>query len=315
MGQSNDAQGSVLPVLIGALYHPPKPIYQTDILIEQLERNVELLAREHQDALIILAGDLNQMSDGQIVEATGLVPLVHQPTRGTAVLDRLYASEECFSAVRVLTYAVKSDHRAIVAVSSGVVRSRAKTRVRVEVVRRSPDQHAALLRALSVADLSGLTGITEPQAAWDPFYAECHRRLLEFYPKRKVTMTNADPPYFTSGLKLLLRRKNRLMRAGHVDEASACARRVGVEIERRTKRHLCEVDPRNGLGDLWGRVGEVTGVQRRCDRNDNGLSAGEFNEHYAGISTDAGYEPPCLKATVHDGEDIVSESSIFCLLH
>src|SRR6218665_2768811 len=69
------------PVLIGALYHPPKPIYQTDILIEQLERNVELLAREYQDALFILAGDLNQMSDGQIVEATGLVPLVHQPTR------------------------------------------------------------------------------------------------------------------------------------------------------------------------------------------------------------------------------------------
>src|SRR6218665_2918362 len=119
-----------VPVLIGALYHPPKPIYQTDIL--ELERNVELLAREHQDALIILAGDLNQMSDGQIVEATGLVPLVHQPTRGTAVLDRLYASEECFSAVRVLTSAVKSDHRTIVAVSSGVVRSRAKTRVRVE---------------------------------------------------------------------------------------------------------------------------------------------------------------------------------------
>src|SRR6218665_3326741 len=54
--------------------------------------------------------------------------------------------------------------------------------------------------------------------------------------------------------------------------------------------------------------------QRRCDRNDNGLSADEFNKHYAGISTDAGYELPCLKATVHAGEDIVSESSIFYLL-
>src|SRR6218665_3944014 len=55
-------------------------------------------------------------------------------------------------------------------------------------------------------------------------------------------------------------------------------------------------------------------MQRRCDRNDNGLSADEFNEHYAGISTDAGYESSCLKATVHDGEDIVSESSVFYLL-
>src|SRR6218665_2976754 len=302
------------PVLIGALYHPPKPIYQTDTLIEQLERNVELLARDYQDALIILAGDLNQMSDGQIVEATGLVPMAHQPTRGNAVLDRLYASKECFAAVRALTSAVKSDHRTIVAVSSGVFRSRAKTRVRVEVMRRSPDQRAALLRALSDADLSVLSGITELQAAWDHFYAECHKRLREFYPKRKVIMTSADPLYFSPSLKLLLRRKNRLMRAGRLDEASACARRVGGGIERRTKRHLCDVDPRNGLGALWRRVGEVTGGQRRCERNDNGLSADEFNEHYAGISTDAGYESPCLKATVHAGEDIVSESSIFYLL-
>src|SRR6218665_2634463 len=32
------------------------------------------------------------------------------------------------------------------------------------------------------------------------------------------------------------------------------------------------------------------------------------------MSTDAGYELPCLKATVHAGEDIVSESRIFYLL-
>src|SRR6218665_3537807 len=74
---------------------------------------------------------------------------------------------------------------------------------------------------------------------------------------------------------------------------------VGVEIERRTKRHLCDVDPRNGLGDLWRRVGEVTGGQRRCDRNDNGLSADEFNKHYAGISTDAGYELPCVSRLLY----------------
>ena len=141
-----------------------------------------------------------------------------------------------------MTSAVKIDHRAIVAISLGVVRSRAKslgpkTQVRVEVMRRSTGQHAALLRALSDADLSGLTVITEPQAAWDKFYAKCHRCLREFYPKRKITVTSTDPPHFTPGFRFLLRRKNRLMRAGHLDEASACARRIGVEIERRTKRH------------------------------------------------------------------------------
>src|SRR6218665_2723103 len=42
----------------------------------------------------------------------------------------------------------------------------------------------------------------------------------------------------TPGIKLLLQRKNCLMRIGHLEEASACARRVGRAIERLTKRHF-----------------------------------------------------------------------------
>ena len=47
------------------------------------------------------------------------------------------------------------------------------------------------------------------------------------------------------------------MRAGRVEEASAIDRRVGLLIERATKRHLKDIDPRGGLGDLWSRVGQI----------------------------------------------------------
>lgn len=86
-------------VVVGALYHPPKPIYQTDLLLQQLE----VLDRDFPDSLIILAGDLNQLKDSQIVEATRLIPKVHQPTHGSNILDRLYVSEVCFAMVRVLS--------------------------------------------------------------------------------------------------------------------------------------------------------------------------------------------------------------------
>ena len=40
-------------------------------------------------AHIVLAGDLNQLADDDLTARTGLVQIVHQPTRGTNILDRI----------------------------------------------------------------------------------------------------------------------------------------------------------------------------------------------------------------------------------
>src|SRR6218665_1139335 len=95
------------------------------------------------------------------------------------------------------------------------------------------------------------------------------------------------------------------MRAGCIEEASACAWQVGILIEWLTKRHLHDVDPHNGFRDLWRRVGEITN-HRRSDE----VSV-DINIH---ISTDAGCEQPHLKATVSDRDSIVTERNIFYLL-
>ena len=103
------------------------------------------------------------------------------------------------------------------------------------------------------------------------------------------------------------------MRSGRLEEASSCARRIGLTIECLTTRHLSGVDPRNGLGDLWRRAGEVLD-HRGPDRPAVSISADEFNNHYARISTDTGYEPPLLKATASPTDAIVSERTIFNIL-
>jgi len=87
-------------VVVGALYHPPKPIYPTDGLLQQLESNVETIACDFPDSLIILAGDLNSLSDSEVVQATGLVPMIHQPTRGSSV--QYVSAAECFAALSII---------------------------------------------------------------------------------------------------------------------------------------------------------------------------------------------------------------------
>ena len=65
-------------------------------------------------------------------------------------------------------------------------------------------------------------------------YRRMQELLDRFYPERQITVTTSDPHYVTPAVKAMLRRKNRLMRCGRVEEASAIAKRVRCVITRRS---------------------------------------------------------------------------------
>jgi len=60
-------------IVEGSLYHSPEPIYRTEELITQIEKDVEWISREFCSSLIILAGDLNKIQDQTIIESTGII--------------------------------------------------------------------------------------------------------------------------------------------------------------------------------------------------------------------------------------------------
>ena len=64
--------------------------------------------------------NINHLLDQNLVERTELTQIVHQPTRGANILDRVYVSSpQLFSTVRVVASTVKSDHKAVVAFQEG----------------------------------------------------------------------------------------------------------------------------------------------------------------------------------------------------
>jgi len=77
---------------VGVLYHPPKSTYIRAELLDYIKVFVEELSSSFPAAKIVLDGDVNQLSDEDIEERTGLTQLVHQPTRGVNILDRVYLS-------------------------------------------------------------------------------------------------------------------------------------------------------------------------------------------------------------------------------
>ena len=111
----------------------------------------------------------------------------------------------------------------------------------------------------------------------------------------------AEGPGFKSqpDIKAMLRRKNRLMRAGRVEEAGALAERIGKAVTRRSKKRLCRIDRQHGAKAMWEALRQMTG-RRQNVRVVDGVSADSHNEHYAQISTDDQYVAPLCKYTVRE---------------
>ena len=306
---------------VAALYHPPRPTYRPEVLLDFVEECVAEISHDFPLADVILAGDLNQLSDNDVIERTGLTQIVHQPTRGTSILDRVFVSTpDLYGTVRIATSVVRSDHKAVVAFADRC-HPQPKTAVQRPYRRHTPAQHAQFLHCAASIDFSN----PHPSASSDPaintqnefnhFYAVAHKLMEQFYPEQTVTLTSRDPSYITPAIKSMLRRKNKLMRAGRVEKAGALSARIGQAIQRRCRSQLGKYDGKTDSAAMWAAVREITGRQAASVRDD-GITAETLNRHYAGVSTDPAYVKPDEKPTDGDTSppQCISEWDMFRML-
>ena len=121
--------------------------------------------------------------------------------------------------------------------------------------RHVPAQHAKFLRETVEVDFTNPcpTASSDPatQAEFDHFYAVALQLLNQYYPERVITKTSRDPEYITAHIKVMLRKKNRLMRAGRVEEAGAPAKRIGRDVQLRCKSQLDKIDGKTDAKSMW----------------------------------------------------------------
>jgi len=226
------------------------------------------------------------MPDLDLVERTGLTKIVHQPTRGNNILDRVFVSNpQLFSAVRVVASVVKSDHKTVVAFSDANQCARPKSKTQRTFRPKTPSQHALFLQHVTSVNFENPrpTASSDPsiniQAEFDHFYTISIQLLSQYYPERTIAVTGRDPDFVTPEIAKL-RRKNRLMRAGRVEEAGALVERIGNDIKRRSKTRFMKIDGKTGAKDMWTAVRQLTGRQHQQPVVD-GVTAESLNDHYA----------------------------------
>ena len=302
-------------VFIGALYHPPRAQYSTQSLLNYIEACLDELTHQEPTATIVLAGDFNQLTDDEMIGRTGLQQIVHQPTRGPKVLDRIFLSAPVYRTVRVVTSLMRSDHKAVIAYADQPPVT-LKTSVEKTFRPASPTQHAAFLRFMQDSNFFDNYDIdeTDTQSDFNNFYQKAYQLLEHFYPTKTVTISSRDPAYITPAIKAKLRRKNKLMRAGRTEKADALAQRIGKDIANRNKVRLSRLNSKTCCKDMWAAVREVTG-RKQNTTTAKGVTADTLNQHYAQISSDIDYQQPEYRLTAAcEDMDAVSEWRVFKLL-
>ena len=155
-----------------------------------------------------------------------------------------------------------------------------------------------------------LSSDCDTQTNFDSLYDYMFGLLNQFYPEREITVTSTDPHYVTPAVKAMLRRKNRLMRAGRTDEAGALAARIGglrTVITGSSTRWMRDVNTRKNAKGAWTKVREVP----RGAGNDNSHQVDGLT---ADISTDCDYRAPTSKHTVVGQISFITEMDTFRIL-
>jgi hypothetical protein len=299
---------------IAAVYHPPEPKYPTDELLSHIESVIDGLNNSNPNSLIIVAGDLNQLSNDKMC-ALGLLSIVKEPTHAGHLLDRIYTSEPIFPNVKVLKSAINTKHCAVVARPDMCTITDWHKTVHKSLIRsRTPTQHASYLQTLASKDWSRVLNHNELDAAYDCFTAELWELLNCHYPMRSVSVTSRDPPFVTPHIKLMLREKSKLMRGGHKERADALAQRIGLAIIEYNVGILKDSDPTSSCSvrDMWDKVRQLTG-QRRTDRSlaCPNMSADDLNVHYANLSQDPSYREPQRKDSCSPSIEWPTEYAVF----
>ena len=209
---------------------------------------------------------------------------------------------------------MKSDHRAVIAYTGPQKRDLNKRGECRTFRKRTPTQRAIFLQYASQLNIE-LPADDDTQAGFDYMYDVMASLLDRFYPEREITVTTKDPRFVTPAIKAMLRRKNRLMRAGRTEEADTLSRRVRDAITRQNRAWLRRVNTRQNVYDAWEKVREVTGrnAKRTVDVVE-GITAQVLNDHYAAISHDRKYQVSSKKLTALGQNLHITEEEVFHIL-
>ena len=288
---------SSLPVMCGAVagvYHPPpstKSSHSERELIDYLQLCIDNLVSD--TSRIVIAGDFNQVDNNVICTDLGLTNYVNRPTHLGHKLHRIYASNPLPHTVHILDSAINTKHKAVLATPNQIT---IKNKVQRTFRSHSASAVAQFLNFLNHYSWAAVLNDCEPASAFETFYKIATWLLNAFFPEKTLSQNPTLPAAFDPHLNSLLKKRNRLLTKGRVDDANVITQQVG-KILAAFNRKFVYPERIMDTADLWRSVNVITGKGAKDRNNCSALppaifSAGALNTHYSNISADPLYLSP-----------------------
>jgi len=236
-------------IIIG-VYHPPKPIYSSELLITYICQRIFAYNQMYPDSTVIVIGDLNTLKIDEILSNTDLHYAKTSATRGNAHLDKVLLNHpHIFANIEASQLDIPTDHAAIILTP----------KIRIPPVRKkvffddlSPVNHSIFNEIMSNLDFSFVTNSSTPDIAKE-MDSIIYNAYSYCFPKKSVLMSDKDPDWITPYAKSLINCKNRAKRREQFDKM----RQLVIKIQKIKHTTLS----RKGTKSWWN------GVKKNTHRN------------------------------------------------
>ena len=202
-------------LIVGVLYHPPND--DDKGMLNQIEKSLDWILRHHPHSAIILLGDFNKLKDNRIRSNYQLRQIVKSPTRGRAILDKVYTNAlTLYSKTQVTAPVGLSDHNVVTCYPALSETYCPPSVERIPCRQQSPMDKALFVEALK-------------SVCWDPlyhmptceeqflFFANTLNLLLDTYlPFKEVRRCSNDRPWITDSFRNLVQRRQRALKDGQM---------------------------------------------------------------------------------------------------
>lgn len=300
-----------LNIVLGVCYHPPKPKYATAELIDLIVADVEDISTHSPHSTIIFAGDLNGLDCSELEQQCGLKLVNQAVTHGRNLLDKFYTSRPDRCITYTVSSCIKTKHKAIILkdVLAEKPANSGNANLKTNIFRRCFDVRAPNLIELQTSLARYNWNILMCDTNVDSVYSD-FVKIVNFYisqhiPSRRVNLGKNAPKYITPLVKTLLRRRNRLLRAGKCEIAGELSGKIGKLISDNRANSLAGLTCRD-TKSLWKTVGDA-----QNNRDDHSLAdlghpfdnPDAINEYFVKVSTDPTYDRQKIIDLIESLED------------
>ena len=247
-------------IILAAVYLPPDACASTrQLLIDHLVTSSDFLRSSRPKAKTILIGDFNSVFDeSSLSRQLGLRQIVGLPTRGSAILDKIFTDINSCSQPDILAPLGTADHNTVLWSTSGSLEPSRQTRSVRPLTDSSIREFGRWICSQNWEDIFDIADI---DVAAEKLQKKLRDAYEEHFPETSYRCKTNEPPWMTKRLKDLIRKRNRAHSRQQWQKLQRLRDEVCQEI-RSAKEHWYKRRVANIIGDdkksWYGQVRAMT---------------------------------------------------------